>query len=511
MRFTICLLTTLMISLASAAQSAPTDGVAVLKGLISDPDPKIVNMAILALRATDDRDLVPLMQALSKSGNRGFRLFAVSSISQLVWEKKNPLSPDQERQHLWTENDAGPLLIDRIANDSDNTVRAEALQTLVDLKLQTGDVLMTAAKLGDESVQCIAARALVDMGRLDDARRILPKLVESKDSPTSAMARMCLLAAGNTDMLAPLRQIIRDKATDTIIVSLLLEQIGDMKISAARPVAEDAIAAEHLDPMLKVRAYRAISAIDKDGAALLAKAIAATDHRRFQCFMIRTLAERPDSADALKTLAKLKDMPGILARLELARMDKDLKGIATPLDEAINLGHPIVIEYVMDVARKDARERHQAADAYTPALLKFVQSVSRDETSMKPEHIQAALAIKLLVELNSERSLAGVKKITTGPYDALLRMTATGLYKCDNLPAACELAAPLLKSVYEDVRQDAALTLGRNGDRRAMAELTNIVSNAQDKPALLAVASWYLLKTQGKSADAAKELAKTIK
>ena len=119
--------------------------------------------------------------------------------------------------------------------------------------------------------------------------------------------------------------------------------------------------------------------------------------------------------------------------------------------------------------------------------------------------------MRLLVELGSPAAIDGMKKVVTGPYDAMLRMSATGLYKSDNSSLACQLALPLLKSPYGDVRQDAALTLGRGADARGQKVLEEILANANNSAPLRAAAAWYLLRIQHKTADAAKELAKGIK
>ena len=478
-------------SVSAQPRSASADPLAVLSRLLQER--QSADMALLTLRATSDKDLMPYLEALAKSGEARVRQFAVACMAEIGGK------------------DATPALADRFLNDSDHAVRLEALVALVKLETIPVEPLREALKSSDESIRCIAARALVSMGQFDDARPVLHKLIESRDRPTAFVSRMSLLAAGSAEMLDPLRKFVRDPSSDPALVALLIEQVMEQKIKAALPLLEDVLAATHLDALMDARAYRAMVAMDAAAGPRLGKAIADSDNRTFQCLMIRILSDRPDAATTLARLAKEKGLPGVLARMELARREEGFKGLSVPLAEAVELGHPVVMEYVLDCAKADVKKNPRASDAYTPALLKFIESVPRNENLMGREHIQAALAVKWLVELGSPQAVEGLKKLVSGRYDAVLRLTSTGLYKADPSALACELAAPLLKNAYPDIQQDAALTLGRNGDKRAAAPLAEIVGDKNRHPALQTAAAWHLLRVQGKTTQAVAELAKQVK
>jgi len=483
----------LVCSASVSAQSRPAqvDPLAVLAKLLRER--QTADVALLTLRATSDKELLPLLEALAKSGDTRLRQFAVEHLADVAGK------------------DATPALADRFLHDSDNAIRVKALVDLLRLETIPADPLREALKSNDEKIRCLAARALVKQGLLDDARAALLAMVESRDLPTVAMSRMSLLAAGNADMLEPLRKLVRDPATEPALVALLIEQAMEQKIQAAMPLLEDALAARHLDDLMDARAYRAISALDATAGPRIGKAIADSDNRAFQCLMTRVLSERSDAPAVLARLAKEKGLPGVLARLELARRDEAFKGLAGPLDEAIKLGHPIVIEYVLDCATTDAKKNPRAADVYTPALLAFIESVSRNENRMSREHIAAALAVKWLAELGSPQAVEGVKTLVAGRYDAVLRLTATGLGKADPSARVCDLAAPLLKNAYPEIQQEAAMTLGRHGDKRAAAVLTDIVTDPNIDPRQQTRAAWYLLRVQDKTIPAVAELAKQVK
>jgi HEAT repeat protein len=470
------------------AQASPQ---AVLAKLLRDR--QTADLTLLTLRATGDKELLPYMEALAKSGDSRLRQFAVACLADIGGK------------------DATSTLADRFLHDSDNAVRIEALVALLRLETIPPDPLRDALKNNDENVRCVAARAMVKAGQFDDARPVLRELIKSNDLPTAAMSRMSLLAAGNADMLEPLRRLVRDPATEPTLVALLIEQAMEQRIQAAMPLLEDALAATHLDAVMDARAFRALSAIDPAAGARIGKAIADSDNRAFQCLMMRVLSERADAAAVLGRLAKEKGLPGVLARLELARREETFKGLADPLAEATALGHPVVVEYVLDCARTDAAKNPQAADVYTPALLTFIGSVSRNETRMTREHIAAALAVTWLVDLGSPQAVEGVKKLVAGRYDAVLRLTAAGLSKAQPSARACDLAAPLLRSPFPEVQQEAAMTLGRNGDKRATAVLTELVVDPNTDPRQQARAAWHLLRVQGKTTQAVAELAKQVR
>jgi len=478
-------------TLAQPQRQTQADPQAVLAKLLRER--QTADLTLLTLRATGDKEWLPYMEALAKSGDSRLRQFAVACLADLG------------------DKDATPALADRFLHDSDNTVRIEALVALLKLDTIPPEPLRDALKNSDEHIRCVAARAMVKAGQFDDAKPTLLALIESRDLPTAAMSRMSLLATGNADMLEPLRKLVRDPTTEPALVALLIEQAMEQKIQAAMPLLEDALTAKHLDAVMDARTLRAISALDKAAGARIGKAIADSDNRAFQCLMMRVLSERTDAPVVLGRLAKEKGLPGVLARLELARRDEALKGLAAPLAEAVGLGHPVVVEYVLDCAKADAKKNPQAADVYTPALLAFVESVSRNETRMTREHIVAALAVTWLVELGSPRATEGVKKLVAGRYDAVLRLTAAGLSKAQPSARACDLAAPLLKNPYPDVQQEAAMTLGRHGDKRATTVLSDLVTDPNTDPRQQARAAWNLLRIQGKTAQTVEELAKQVK
>ncbi|MCK4601527.1 MAG: hypothetical protein KAU28_03620, partial [Phycisphaerae bacterium] len=361
----------------------------------------------------------------------------------------------------------------------------------------------------DENVQCLAARGLAEAGRADLALDALKKLTTSKDLATANIARMSLLAMGYREYLQPLKKVVHDPATPANVVALLLAQIVEEKVAAALVLAEHLAATDSAGP-IKVQAYRAISAVSPNGAAKLAKAISESDQTVFRASLLNVLASRGDATRHLKSLCQGADSVAALARFELYRPERG-KQAASAAQRVILSGHPVVIGYILDRAGQDIKKFGREASFYTPVLLNYIRSVSAKTRQMQKEHFLAASAATLLADLGTPEAMAGLKDILGGPDSAIVRAVAAGLLRTKNCDA-CVLARPLLKSPYEELATDAALILGRFGDPGAAIHLRDILNNhRRHRPALAALASWYLLKISGKSADTAKVLADQIK
>jgi phage terminase Nu1 subunit (DNA packaging protein) len=307
--------------------------------------------------------------------------------------------------------------------------------------------------------------------------------------------------------------------------------------------------------MLKLRAYRTLAAVAPDVTAALTEAVETSDDLVVRVHLMRSLAQQKDSAAALRKIAKAdekseeNDIASVLARLELARAQKDADKMAVALKQAFAMGHPVVVDYVLMDAREDLDGRVEPpassqpatqpqpatqADptvkkpltgplqtgppappwmlrAYVTPLLEFIDSVPTDPEDMRQIHRRAAAAVTWLADSDLKEANAGLDKIMAEKYSAILRAAAAGLGKSRNRQCACRLSRPLLQSPYRDMKEDGALNLARWGEKDATAVMDDIIANPSEMPVLRAMACWYSLKIQGRAGQAAKELAKAVK
>ena len=124
--------------------------------------------ALPALRATGDKDLLPVFVALSRSSDRKLRLFATSTLAELGGRG------------------AAEALQERLTRDPTMAIRAEALLRLIELKAISDKQLVEALKISDEAVQSLAARELIRRGRGGAAAETLRKLTGSANLSTSS-------------------------------------------------------------------------------------------------------------------------------------------------------------------------------------------------------------------------------------------------------------------------------------------------------------------------------------
>lgn len=474
---------------AAAAAEAPGDALGVLVDLVGDPVRS--GPALAALRASKDKDLAPVFVALSRSGDKRMRLFAVASLPDVC-------GPG-----------AAPALAERLAKDPMMTIRAEALVRLMAMEAATPPQLAAALRVGDEKVRCLAARGLVACGRGAEAAGVLRELAQSNDPGTSAAARVALLAAGDAGQAAALKKLVADDSTPDEVLLVILSQVASEKVTAAIELVGQ-VAWSSRGEALRVRAFKTLSALSPKAGAVLVGAIESSTHTVFRVYLLEALSSRGDAAVHLARLARVEGTIGVLARMELARVDRGAKA-ARAVSAAFELRHPVVLDYLIARARKDIAADGREGDFYTPALLAFIRSVNPTPARMRADHFRAAQSASLLLDLGTPAAMAGLREILAGRHNAIRRAVGAGMLRSDNR-VACELARGLLGSPYEEMANDAALTLGRFNDPAGKGPLGAIVAHPKrHRPELVALAAWYLLRNEGRSRTAARTLAGKIK
>ena len=484
----------LLLAMASGAALGQADEAALAYLEQALGDPALAPVVMMALRTTGDEDLLPLFVALTRSADKRIRLFATSSMWELA------------------DANAAPALLERLDEDPAMVVRAEAIAQLVALDAIPISRLVAALNIPDENVQLMAARALVNGDNAASAIATLETLTESPDDNIAVVAHLLLLAAGDESHLAPLREFagLNTFGASSTVVGLLLGQVEEYRIAGADDLARDVIAMNVSVP-LNIQAWRALSAISDDITDELADAIGHTYLMHARVQLLRILAARSDAPRRLQQFVDSSDDQVIaaLSAFELSRLG-GASDAAEITQEAMDLGHPGVLDYVLSQAAKDITAGASNADQYVPALLSCILSVRAESRQMEVEHLRAAQAATLLANHGSPEAIEGLREILGRRYNALVRAVAAGVMKSTN-PAACDLMRPLLTSPYSELSNDAALTLGRFGDSDATDRLGEIVARpGRYEPALVVLASWYLLKANQQSRDVAEMLAEFV-
>jgi len=477
-----------MMTTFARSTSAATDPLAVLSKLLSDPVE--AEAALVALRATADKDLKPLLLALCRSADSRRRRFAMSAMVEIF------------------QAGAAPALSERLKDD-DRNIRIEATARLLAIEALSDQQLRQALSSEDPEIRCLAADAMVRLGKGEMVIDVLEGLAGSQDLATASSARLNLLALGRREYLDAVAETVRDPKTPEKVLTQIFAQIAEEKISIAADLALS-VAASNRPAKLRAQAYWAVADALPNGLAVLHEAIVKSDQTVFRVNLLRVLSSRDDAGDSLRKLAKTGDAVGRLARFESLRADGG-RAASWAAKQAVALRHPVVVDYILDRAQEDCKAGGKDVSFYTAALLDCIEAAKPNAARMTSEHYRLARAATILTDIGTPHAVAGLRRILAGRYNATVRAVAAGLLRAKN-PIACDLARPLLRSPYDELASDAALVLGSFGDEDARKRLEEFIARPDRYPApLLALSSWYLLKIDGRTGVAATQLSEQIK
>lgn len=484
-------------SAGASGPAVPLEAVDTAQKSLSDSlrDPDQLGILLLGLRATRDRELQPLYLALLRSRDRQTRLTATAMVGEIGDE-------------TILEG-----LRERLYHDPAMAVRAEAMVQLLRRNGLTTAQLQEALAIDDDGVRMLAAWALIQRGKGTAAIATLQAMLHSPDAETVAQARLSLFGLGvdAPRHQAELKKLLLDPKTSDELLQRLLSQIRRENIRAAVEVAQF-LTNPQRSRTVRVEAYMALADLAPDASRQMAQVLAAPEESDlFRLNLLRILAEQPDAKYWLEDLARRDDLAGLVARFEQARLvgEGDLAALVTTM--VVQQGHPMLLEYVLNRLRRDAKENKTKAEAYVEPLLAALRTAELSEDRLTAQHDRMAAAVEELANLGSPRAMAGLRELLSGPNNAVRKLTAGALYRSTN-PAVCDLVLPLLQSPYADHRIYAAMTLARHGRSEAIPALLEIQANARThRPDVLILANWYLLKLAGQSQPAVELLVRTVR
>jgi HEAT repeat protein len=494
-RWLIPLCVVAMLAPPTVAQVDPTPAVTYLETTLNNPASAQYAMAMLA--ATQDIELLEVFRALSRARDAETRLYAVSVLEPLAGEL------------------AAPILRERLNHDPRMAIRAEALAQLISMEAISDAQLVEVLDIDDDGIRLMAAQQLARHGE-NVARATLNDLVSQSDPDIAAAARLGLLKLGDNSQLGPLQMYfdgLDDGRVAPFVAQMLLGQIATMEVLPARTLVRDILEMD-VNDQFNAQCWWVLSTLSPEsGSGIsreLVEAIVASNFTRQRVQLFRILADRSDAPRYFQTLSSNSDeIIAALATFELARPERS-QAAGQAAQDAIALEHPIVVSYVLGRIGEDLLAGELDMDVYVPALLDYLAIVARGPDVMGPEHMRAAQATTMLADIGTPEAMEALEGYLAGPYTGTVRAVGAGLMRSDN-EAVCQLMAPLLESPYNELATDAALTLGRFGRPEAAPALARIVA-APDRhqPALVAVASWDLIKATGNTTAAVMRLSEAI-
>jgi len=327
---------------------------------------------------------------------------------------------------------------------------------------------------------------------------------------TAAMADMGLLAMGDNAQLPGLKKLLSDPNTEAAIVRLMMLQIADEKITAGQPLARIVIDSPKRPAQTRIMACRALAAAHPKSVPVIFASLRKSQSMVYRIRTLGIIVEQADAQPYMTAIAKSSLPIASLASFELARA-KPGPASSIAVDKALAIRHPIAVNYILQQAKKDVDKLGDKAGFYVAPLLKYIASVEPDTDTMAHEHLLAAQATTLLMDLGTPEAIGGIGRILNGRYSAITRSVAAGLLLTKN-KGVCPIARKLLKNPYPELVTYGALTLGHFADPSAAEHFNRIITRKSGHAVEeVTLASWYLLKIGKQSASAAKQLAKLIK
>ncbi|MFW5732396.1 MAG: HEAT repeat domain-containing protein [Planctomycetota bacterium] len=471
---------------APGQQRKTCDAVGYLSTCLKDPER--VMIALATLKSAGEDEALPIFQRGLQSAHEPVRIYCLDAVADIMEDK------------------AVGLLTGSLKSDESANVRAAALSRLMELDAAKPEMLTGLLNHKNEKLRCLTACALVRLGKgaANGLRTTLEGLTESTNPATEIMARVSLVKLGDTTQLAAIRRRISNPRVPEVVIALMCEQISDQNVTEATGLLTD-LAGSRRSMGIRARALDALAEVSPAAPGVLLKEITEAKNPVYAARLMKLLADQDDATKQLLTLARADGSMAPLARFELARKN-DHRALAGVTRRAIAGDSLLPAAYIIARAEQDANSQ-TLAPAYVPALSEWLTSLDGRSKTFKPEHLHAAKATTVLVDIGLGEGLQTVHSLLNSRYSARTQAVAMGLVKAENSKAIA-LAGPLLDSAYPKLVRSAAMTLGRYGRESGREELVRIATAPQREGVPTAcLANWYILKIDGETKVAARTLA----
>jgi HEAT repeat protein len=366
----------------------------------------------------------------------------------------------------------------------------------------------------DPAQRLMAAAEMVNRGKFTAAADTLHALISEPDPAVCYYAALTLLQIPEPiqdklglEMLKQL-QANREYSLDAL-KQALLDRIADQKITAALPWAQTM--AQDADNSIDVR-QEALSTLLELGdpaspdvfTALLSSNDDIVSRVELGMTAIRfgPSLTPADVASLAQTDSPLLQGIAHAASLAVAHQDP------TPaILDLVQQGQPIFLNWILDYAVTP--QAHDRIKLLT-ALVNYAVITDGDRGQDYQRGLQAALA---MADSDTPADRAALSGFLDSTNQAVVEIALAGMLQSKNAnfaPLVREHWTDLLASTDDRIPQFAALVLGRQGDKTALPELAQIVTQDLDRSVgFRAVAGWYYLKITGQSGELLQNLDNT--
>jgi hypothetical protein len=449
---------------------------------------------ITALRASGDKDLLPLFQKLRQSKSVDSRIFGM--VAATILAKQSGMDPEQK--------DFKYLDLPLLFSSKDPAMIGSAIASLIDAQAlsvaQLKEIMATAPAAAD---RVMAAGELNRLKQLDE-RSPLQELLKNDKDIVRYYAAVTMLTGPEAEQKTALDGLTGMAAAHDLrqapIAALMLVRMQKESMATGAPWALQVAGDEKNDEGLRYTAVAtALSFKSPEAATILADMIQ-KQKDPIQQVKLGLISMEYASEVKPESLAPLLNSKSVLAKSIATIAQKAVSGndVTPDLLTLLKEGHPIILDWALAYSDRTKPERRLALRTAIINQATLVDNIhDRD-------YERAALAAQKILTDDGDGGRKIIAGVLKSENRAAVEAALAGIFRSDAKNQA-ELVGGVWDGLtkttsLEDATNFAALILAREGKPEALTWLSGMVMGGTAQgPGFRALAGWYYAKLNGKA------------
>jgi hypothetical protein len=449
---------------------------------------------VAALRTThDQKDVIKIFDRLEQSDSSDMQVYAM--ISKVIIKK-----------------DPAMLNVGKLLSTDDGQLVGSAVASLIEAKLITDDQLkQLVSDAKDPAIRVLAATELSQRGKLPDQSVLKNFLTSDQKDSVRYYAAITLLGSSDPTnhgvALAALKEMVKDHDERlAAVVGAMVIRVRKEQVTGAAPwvvtVAED----DQQPTDIRLAAVATLLALKQPQGPVELANLVETEAEQDSPSVMEQLKlgliafEFADqlSAPQVKGLSKTKSdlvrSVAALARQAIAGND------ATPnLVTLMKEGDPVILSWALAYADRASPDRQRAI------YLTLINLATVVDDQRGRDFDNAAAAAQKIAESKAPDARQVLAALLKSNNRAVVEATLAGMLRTEDGQTFSDLVQPMWadlnrSAAMESATNDAALILGREGDKEVCAWLSGMVEGGtvQDS-GFRVLAGWYYAKLNGET------------
>jgi hypothetical protein len=447
-----------------------------------------------ALRASADKDLLPLFQKLRQSKALESRIFGM--VAATILAKQSGLDPEAK--------DFNYLDLPLLFSAKDSTLLGSAIASLIDARaLSVAQLKEIMASAPDAAYRAMAAGELNRIKKLDD-RAALRELLKNDKEIVRYYAAVTMLTGPDDEPKAALDCLHELSAAHDLrqapIQALMLVRMQKESIAAGAPWAVELAGDEKNDEGLRYTAAAAALSFKSPQAAAVLADMIQKQKDSLQQVKLGLIAIEYAAQLKAEAVAPLLNSKSVLAKSVGAIAQKAVSGtdVTPDLLNLLKEGHPITLDWALAYSDRADPARRLALRAAIVNQATIVDDV-RDR-----DYERAALAAQKILADDGEAGRKTIIGVLKSENRAAVEAALAGIFRSDAKDKS-ELVMGVWDGLtkttsLENATNYAALILAREGKQEPLSWLHDMVMGGTAQGAgFRALAGWYYAKLKGNS------------